>query len=393
MKAFLAIFRKELRRYLTDPRMLLALFLPGILILLVYPLMGTALQGLELSGSPEGETFSIAYMEDFSEEREEPVLLTLFDSALEEQAKGNSASYFPVPREERDEAMGKVRKGEYDLLLDYSPSFEDVLFDRSDVPSLALYYDGASEKATYAHALMLELVPLAYDGYLLNQGADGPIEGNLGEGDYQGNQLISFLFPLITVSLLMSSVCSLTPEAIAGEKERGTLAALLIAPVPRGTIVWGKMASAGTVSLLSGAVSFLGTVLSLPFLMGGSGLSPALVFPVLLIIFSALFLFLAIGFLLSTLARSVKEANSWIGPFLSVGILASVFGAFLDLSALPFAFVPVLNVATCMALVIRSEALPWAYLTVTILINLLATVLLVFLTDRLFRSERALFRR
>ena len=89
----------------------------------------------------------------------------------------------------------------------------------------------------------------------------------------------------------------------------------------------------------------------------------------------------------------MKEANSWIGPFLSVGILASVFGAFLDLSALPFAFIPVLNVATCMALVIRSEALPWAYLTVTILVNLVATVLLVFLTDRLFRSERALFRR
>ena len=393
MRAFLAIFRKELRRYLTDPRMLVALFLPGILILIIYPLMGTALQGLDISGSPEGETFSIAYMEDFSEDSEEPVLLTLFESALKEQGKGNSASYFPIPREDREEAMGKVAEGEYDLFLDYSPSFEDVLFDRSEVPSLALYYDGASEKATYAHALMLELVPLAYDGYLLNQDADGPIDGNLGQGDYQGNQILSFLFPLVTISLLMSSVCSLTPEAIAGEKERGTLAALLITPVPRGTIVWGKMAAAGTVSLVSGATSFLGTFLSLPFLMGGMSLSAELALPVLLIIFPALFLFLGLGFLLSTLARSVKEANSWIGPFLSLGILASVFGAFLDLSSLPFAFVPILNVATCMALVIRSEVFPWAYLAITVVVDLLATALLVFLTDRLFRSEKALFRR
>ena len=40
MKTILVVFKKELKRYLTDKRMLMGLILPGLLIFLIYSLMG-----------------------------------------------------------------------------------------------------------------------------------------------------------------------------------------------------------------------------------------------------------------------------------------------------------------------------------------------------------------
>ena len=44
MKTILTIVKKELKRFFTDPRMLLSLFLPGLLIYGLYSVMGTYVQ-------------------------------------------------------------------------------------------------------------------------------------------------------------------------------------------------------------------------------------------------------------------------------------------------------------------------------------------------------------
>ena len=43
MRNVLTIFLKELKRVFTDKRMLISLFLPGVLIYFVYTLMGTVM--------------------------------------------------------------------------------------------------------------------------------------------------------------------------------------------------------------------------------------------------------------------------------------------------------------------------------------------------------------
>mgnify|MGYP002564867313 CR=1 FL=1 len=67
---------------------------------------------------------------------------------------------------------------------------------------------------------------------------------------------------------LFSGCMAVAPESIAGEKERGSIATLLVTPLGRGELAMGKVISLGCISLLSGASSFLGTMLSLPKLMG-----------------------------------------------------------------------------------------------------------------------------
>ncbi|MFQ7035420.1 MAG: ABC transporter permease subunit [Candidatus Borkfalkia sp.] len=51
----------------------------------------------------------------------------------------------------------------------------------------------------------------------------------------------------------------IAPESIAGEKERGTIATLLVTPIKRSELVVGKVLSLSALSSLSAISSFIGT--------------------------------------------------------------------------------------------------------------------------------------
>ena len=55
-------------------------------------------------------------------------------------------------------------------------------------------------------------------------------------------QLFSSMLPFLLLIFLYSGCISVAPESIAGEKERGTIASLLITPVKRSHIALGKIA-------------------------------------------------------------------------------------------------------------------------------------------------------
>ena len=61
----------------------------------------------------------------------------------------------------------------------------------------------------------------------------------------------------------------MAPESIAGEKERGTIATLLVTPMKRSSLALGKVFSLSIIALLAGCSSFIGTFAALPKMMGG----------------------------------------------------------------------------------------------------------------------------
>lgn len=75
---------------------------------------------------------------------------------------------------------------------------------------------------------------------------------------------------MLMLIFLYSGCMSIAPDSIAGEKERGTLATMLVTPMKRGNLAVGKILSLGTLALLSGLSSFIGTITSLPKMMGGA---------------------------------------------------------------------------------------------------------------------------
>ena len=80
-------------------------------------------------------------------------------------------------------------------------------------------------------------------------------------------QLFSSMLPFLLLIFLYSGCISVAPESIAGEKERGTIASLLITPVKRSHIALGKIAALSIIALLSGASSAIGTIASVPNLI------------------------------------------------------------------------------------------------------------------------------
>jgi sodium transport system permease protein len=72
---------------------------------------------------------------------------------------------------------------------------------------------------------------------------------------------------MLIIMFLFSGAMSIGPDSIAGEKERGTIATLLVTPVKRSEIAIGKVMSLSIISLFSATSSFIGIMLSLPKLL------------------------------------------------------------------------------------------------------------------------------
>ena len=388
MKNIKTVFVKELRRFFTDRRMLAALFLPGILIALLYTIMGNILSSSQaLSTEVKDISYVIAYSDNSGLDK--PSLIQGFEAYVAQQEPTNKVETRTYTLADLEQEKAKVKEGIYDVLIAFSDNFETRIHAGKG-NHLDLYYYGSSKKATNAYTILASLVRGIYDNYQVNVDTQGqPIAPNLAPSDYRGNQIIAIIFPMITVSLLFSTVVSICPDAVAGEKERGTMAAMLLTPMKRKELALGKALALLVTSLASGAVSFLGIAVSLPKLMSGLSFSlGALEYTLLgFMIITTLMFFVGIGMLVSTLTKSTKEASTYLGPMTVLFMAIAVLTAFVDTSSIGFAFVPFLNITSCMAFILKGNiSIP--FFAITIAMSALETVALMFGATKLFSSER-----
>ncbi len=108
---------------------------------------------------------------------------------------------------------------------------------------------------------------------------------------------------------------------VAGEKERGTMASMLVAPIKRSSIVLGKVFALMIISGISSVVYVAVMVGFLPQMMGaygseGMGLSLEVgqVLMMAFLLIAIAFLYSGIIVLISVFAKDTKEASSYIMP-------------------------------------------------------------------------------
>ena len=223
---------------------------------------------------------------------------------------------------------------------------------------------------------------------------------------------LSWLIPFFIAVWALTGGQMVALDATAGEKERGTLEALLVAPVRRSEVVFGKflatLASGLSASFMAIAGVLLGGVLLrrvfLPRLgdeatemvavMGGVPTFQAETIWILL--GSALLLAAAVAALLITVAlfaRTFKEAQTYVAPLSFLMILPALALQFADLLDLGTAayMVPVLNVMVLIddvlggSVVLAHVVLAWGSMAI------LVALLLAFAL-RSFRREGVIFR-
>lgn len=378
MKNLWTIVKKELARFFKDRRLMCSLILPGVLIYFVYSLMGGGL------------------MDGLTSTEQTYEIYTLNAPAGLETELGLSSDSFSVTEiaeSEAEEIKEKIQAQEADLFLAFPSGFS---FDGS-TPTAAVdvYYNTASDSSSAAFSVVSALISAKqFDSpNFLTVSFD-----LVTEKDMTG-MIFSMIAPMLVLTLLFAGCVAIAPESIAGEKERGTFATMLVTPVKRSSIAFGKIIALSVLALMSGFCSFLGLMLSLPKLMGEAvdGVSMSVYgvgdYAMLLgVILSTVLVIVALISVVSALAKSVKEAAGMVTPLMIVAVLAGVSTMFSEGGGPVGCFIPLYNSAISMSGIFSFAANP-AYVLIGIGVNVVAAVLLALLLAKMFDSERVMFDR
>lgn len=386
----LTVMKKEFTRFFTDKRMVLTtIFLPGIMIYLLYTFMGSGLSGqLEQS-----EDFKPAvYVENLPESVKTVV------------SQGDLMELKEVSNEK--DVKEKISDGDenYNLLAVFPENFDAQIaaYDSKsgeEAPNVELYYNSTETDSSTAYNLMTSVLD-QIESAMANK-----FDINAGNGEYDlaseedmTAQMFSMMIPMLMIMFLFSGCMAVAPESIAGEKERGTIATLLVTPMKRSHLALGKILSLSVIAILSGCSSFLGTMLSLPNLMGAAGDISANVYGVkdyvmlFFIIISTVMVIVSVIAIVSAFAKSVKEATGWVTPIMLISMLIGITSMIDSLCKTEpvWYLIPLYNSVQSMNGVF-SLNMNVTNIIVTVIANFCYAGIGVFVLTKMFNSEKVMF--
>lgn len=383
MKTLLAIIKKELRRFFTDKRMLISIFLPGVLIFTIYSVMGDTMNEVLI---PEANEFNI-YVQN------EPDDLNLFnvDGWIINKNVLNLSE---------EEIKEKVKTGEVDLFVKYEENFIDKVMqnDNNLIPQVEIFYNSADDESIIIYQYLTTALD-AFESQLANRfdiNRDINITYDQASEEDLSKKMMGMILPFILVIFLFSGAMGICSESISGEKERGTIATLLVTPVNRKWIAFGKICGLSIVSLTSAVVSFLGLIFSMPKLMGMEFsfeiYSLGTLVAILLVIIVTVLLFTTILTIISTFAKSVKEAANLCVPVMLVVMMLGMSGMFGGGSTnnILIFMIPIYNSIQCFTNILN-QAISIPEILLTACSNIVAILLGIYLLTKMFNNEKIMF--
>ncbi len=384
------IFRKEMARFFRDKRLVITtLLLPGIMIFIMYTFMGNMMR----------QQFSVA--DDYVAKVYVKNLPESVDGKLDKQM-------LEVKSVEGDlEAEKKlVSEKEIDLVVNFPENFdkevEEYKTGEGKAPQVEIFYNSAKTESSAAYSMFTEILS-DYETELSNKfdvNADEKISYDLAAKEDMTGKMFGSMLPMLLMIFIWSGCVAVAPESIAGEKERGTIATLLVTPMSRQALALGKIFALSIIAFLSGVSSFIGTFASLPAMyqeMSG-GINTAFYSSkdfafLFVIIISTTILMVALISVLSAFAKSVKESATIISPLMIVIMVISLLPMFSkgDVETPVTMFIiPLYNSVLCM-----NEIFKFSYssinVVISVVVNIVFTGILVLVLTKMFDSEKVMF--
>ncbi len=383
------IIKKELARFFGDKRLMLtAVLLPGMMIYLIYSFMGSTLSGLFKSDSDYRYTISTVNL---------PKSISTLTGDM-------AADFTAIDVGKIADAKIAIAEKKLDLLAVFPENFDVQVAAHNPAsgetaPHVALYYNTTRTESSKAYNLLTTLLN-TYESSLANK-----FDVNAGEDPFNlatkkdaSGLLFSSMLPMLLMIFLFSGCMAVALEAIAGEKERGTIATMLITPVKRSELVMGKIIALAIVALISGSSSILGTLLSLPRFMSATKGMPTAFYGFVdyamlaAVVLSTVLLFISMISIVSAYAKTVKEAQTSVMPLMIVVMLVGVTGMFSGTAQTEtlYYFIPVYNSVQSMVGILSFNATA-TYISITVLVNLLLSVACGFVLTWMFNNEKIMF--
>lgn len=385
MKNAFIIMRKEFARFFKDPRLVLGtLILPGLLIFFVYTLLGSVFYEKEPSYTLKIVNPSASFAALFEEQ----------DAYTLEEAEASQV----------EAIKGEIKEGKTDLLIVFPNNFDAILVGgayappgEESSPNVEVWYDSAQMRSATAYNTVAGLLDTLEDMVSSRFDVNLSGGGDLSTKAETEASYYAMLLPFLVLTFLFSGCLGIAPESIAGEKERGTIATLLVTPIRRIELVIGKICSLSVLSALSAISSFIGTFLAMPKLMGGNigdmfaAYTAGDYLALFAVMLSAVLLIVCVISILSAYAKSVKEATAFAMPVMIIvmllGLSSMIFGTVKN----PAAFlIPAYNCVQMMSQIF-SRALSPVCLVITLASNAVYIGLLVFALTKMFKSEKCMF--
>lgn len=384
------IIKKECARFFGDRTMLLTtVIMPGLMIYLIYSFMGNNFM------KPKDLGRATLYVENMPESISPMLEVLPLDMVTEgfdfEKLRGTLA----------------LKESKF-VLLTFPEGFDSLTaqYDPSSglaAPNVQLLYNSASESSQQAYTMVSGTLNTYENTFCnrfdINASNDESAVFDLASNEDVMGNFFSELIPMLLLMVAFMGCMSIAPPSIAGEKERGTIATLLVTPMKRRELALGKVLSLSLFAMLSGLSSFTGMMLSLPKLIRADELGmDANIYQVsdyvvlLLLIFSTVLVLVSVTSIISAQAKSVKAASAVMAPLMLVvmlvGMIPMMSGT--NVANLAYFAIPIYNSVLCMSQVFAHEAL-MAAVVVTIVANVLYTALGIWILTRMFNSEKVMF--
>lgn len=385
MKQIFAVFKKELKRFFTDKRMLAGLILPGLLIFVIYSLMGTFLQDMFTTDT---NAEYIVYVKNQSAQ------LEVLNSASEMNIKIVNAGSV-----EESEIKRQIKDEEAHLYIEFEEDFDQKLSTNAK-PDIKMYFNSVSTMSQtvfsyYQSAFSSLMFDPSTIKFNLSSVEDLSTEEDLSK------MIITMLLPYLLIVFLITGCLAVTTESIAGEKERGTIATLLVTPCKRSHIAIGKILALSVMALVSATSSLFGILLSLPKLMALEGMEGMTmnvygfteIAQLFLVVVFTVILFNVILSIISTFAKSVKEASSYSSPLMIVVVVIGILSMVTNSSGAMnpvLCLIPIYNSTYSMSAILAGTITPLC-IFLTVLSNLTVSVIGVILLAKMFNSEKMMF--
>ena len=386
MREIRLICKKELSRVLTDRKMLFSVFLlPAIIMVVVMNVMTSFSKNLENDVKSHAP---IVYLQNAPE-------------GVEQYLKAYNEKMDLRTVDDEQKVTEEIRDGSADLWIAFPQDFLEqieVYKTGDEIPQIKVYYNPSEEYSqaayegvaggcleVYRQALLSERVGDMQSLTVFTVNSDNP-DMVIQDEQKAGGKALGMMLPYFVTILLFAGAMGLGTDMVAGEKERGTMASMLVAPIKRSSIVLGKVFALMIISGISSVVYVAVMVGFLPQMMGAYGSELMMAF----LLIAIAFLYSGIIVLISVFAKDTKEASSYIMPVYMLILVLGIATMFTTHNIENWYYaVPVFNTALALQGILTGDVSVMQY-AVTLAETLILGVILITVIAKAFESEKVM---
>lgn len=377
MKDILSVVKKELKAILRDKAIL-----AQIIVL------------------PFAVVFGYAMLMSMMNETEEPSEVTAYYAdAPEMMVEGLQALGLKEMGEEKPETIKEaIGNKNCDLFIVFPKDFAVAEVGASSLSDIEMWYNSSDTGSAILRSNVLGFLD-AFRPTVFTVNAKTEVDYDLGEETYMARKLLGTVLPMFLLMMVFTVCMNLAAETVAGDKERGFLNTMLIAPVKRSSIAAGKAICIFMAAVAGGISAFAGMALSLPKMASALGMENGLTYSmkeyVLLFAVTITAVFALAGLLLviSSVAKDAKQATS-IAPVIMVAMMIASFltmvdgfGRAVENLGMANAVIPAWNAMTVMQNIMLLEYSP-VFVAVTCVANLAFTAICITVVGKMFENEK-----